>query len=387
MAQHRNRERDAAPREQSGRGTTGSRPGDARGSGAQPAAGRQKPATSRTESGAAGATRAADDAAWTAGAGTRQRDEEGKGGAPRALEQKASFYERAAARQARQWERYESRYGANREVVHRDDDRHRREGRGDARGQTHVSRGRERTPEPGGPGGTTLGYSHDTGYGVAHGYERDSSDRFAGAEGRGHDTEKVADRDVHDSARRGYQAFERGSSFGAYEQEQPAPSGRESPRRRTRWQREQVVAGEIMTRDPKCVTATAGVREVAEIMRAENCGIVPVVDEHGRLQGVVTDRDIVMRTLAEGRSPVEVRVSDVMTDDVEAVTADTPLRNVVDLMGERQIRRVPVVDREDRVVGIIAMADVANRADYDEDLQEALEEISARRSFWSKLWS
>ncbi|HJR41036.1 MAG TPA: CBS domain-containing protein, partial [Gemmatimonadaceae bacterium] len=87
-----------------------------------------------------------------------------------------------------------------------------------------------------------------------------------------------------------------------------------------------------------------------------------------------------------GNNPLALRVADVMTEDVEAVTPDELVRDVVDLMGDRQIRRVPVVDADDRLVGIISMADVATRADFDEDLQDALEEISARRSFWSRVF-
>jgi CBS domain-containing protein len=142
-----------------------------------------------------------------------------------------------------------------------------------------------------------------------------------------------------------------------------------------------------MTSDIKATTKRSTLQNVAEIMKDENCGIVPVVDESHKLLGVVTDRDIVIRTLAEGRSPIEVSVEDVMTDDVEAVRPDEELKDVVELMGDKQIRRVPVVDRDDRLVGIISMGDIATRADYDEDLQEALERISSKRSFWSRLWS
>jgi CBS domain-containing protein len=154
-----------------------------------------------------------------------------------------------------------------------------------------------------------------------------------------------------------------------------------------RWQREPLTATEIMTRDPRTVTPEMPLAEVASLMKSENCGIVPVVDAERRLLGVVTDRDLVMRTLAEGRSADGVVVRDVMTDDVEAVTAHDPVRQVIELMGRSQVRRIPVVDRQDRLLGIISMADVANRADYDEDLQDALERISARRSFWARVWS
>jgi CBS domain-containing protein len=163
------------------------------------------------------------------------------------------------------------------------------------------------------------------------------------------------------------------------------PSQRET-QRRGRWRREPVLARDIMTSSPRSVRPDASLREVARIMRDENTGIVPVCEADGRLLGVVTDRDIVMRTLASEESPAEATARDVMTDDVEAVTPDENLHDVVHLMGEHQVRRIPVVERDDRLVGIISMADVATRADYDEDLQDALEEISARRSFWSRLF-
>ena len=153
-----------------------------------------------------------------------------------------------------------------------------------------------------------------------------------------------------------------------------------------RWKREPVLARDIMTGNPESVRPESTLRDVARIMRDENTGIVPVCSAEGKLLGVVTDRDIVMRTLADDESPANAMARDVMTADVEAVTPDEELRDVVHLMGEHQIRRVPVVERGDRLVGIISMADVATRADYDEDLQDALEEISAKRSFWSKMF-
>lgn len=148
------------------------------------------------------------------------------------------------------------------------------------------------------------------------------------------------------------------------------------------WQREPLAARDVMTRNPKTVTRQSAHREAAAIMRDENCGVVPVVDSAGRLEGILTDRDIVVRGVAHDRA-LELRIEDVMTDDVSAVTEDEPLTSVLDLMGRKQVRRVPVVDRDDRLLGIISMADIANRADYDEDLQDAFERISSRRSFWS----
>ncbi len=178
-----------------------------------------------------------------------------------------------------------------------------------------------------------------------------------------------------------------GASFGFVREEERLADWGEMARDRDEgqgrrfWQREPLAARDVMTRNPRTVDRESPIREAAIIMRDENCGVVPVVDASGRLQGILTDRDIVVRGLVELGG--DRLIEGVMTDDVSAVTEDEPLTSVLDLMGRRQIRRVPVVDRNDRLLGIISMADIANRADYDEDLQDAFERISSRRSFWS----
>jgi CBS domain-containing protein len=154
---------------------------------------------------------------------------------------------------------------------------------------------------------------------------------------------------------------------------------------RRRWQREPLTAREVMTRNVRTARLDSPVRDVAQIMKDEDCGVVPVVNEQGSLVGIVTDRDLVVRGFTGGKTPDQLRVSDVMTDDVEAVTPDENLHGIIALMGRKQIRRIPVVERDDRIVGIISMGDIANRADYDEELQEALDRVSSKRSFWSRL--
>lgn len=179
-----------------------------------------------------------------------------------------------------------------------------------------------------------------------------------------------------------------GASLGYGREEERAADWGETSRDRDRgqgrrfWRREPLAARDVMTRNPKTVTRQSSIREAAVIMRDENCGVVPVVDASGRLEGILTDRDIVVRGLVNASTPA-LLIEGVMTDDVSAVTEDEPLTSVLDLMGRRQVRRVPVVGRDDRLLGIISMADIANRADYDEDLQDAFERISSRRSFWS----
>jgi CBS domain-containing protein len=157
--------------------------------------------------------------------------------------------------------------------------------------------------------------------------------------------------------------------------------------RRTHWSREPYTVRDIMTKDPESVTPQTGVRDVARLMKDENVGALPVVDDSRRLQGMVTDRDLVLRILAEDRQGMQVRVEDIMSRDVEAVTEDEDVLEVLDVMGRKQVRRLPVVDEQDRLMGIVSISDIAQKADYEEELQEALEKLSSRRSFGSRLWT
>lgn len=186
------------------------------------------------------------------------------------------------------------------------------------------------------------------------------------------------------------QPFDRGSVYGTVnlppQRGARAAPGRSDRRARaSRWRREPLTARDIMTRDVKSVHADANIRDAAKIMRDENAGVVPVVNDDDTLCGVVTDRDIVMRSIAEGTDPMRLTAGELMTSHVDAATPDEAVVDVIRLMGDKQIRRVPVVDERDRLVGIISIADIATRADYDTDLQDALEEISLRRSFWTGL--
>ena len=139
-----------------------------------------------------------------------------------------------------------------------------------------------------------------------------------------------------------------------------------------------------MTRNPKSVKPTDTVEQVAQVMIDQDTGIVPVVD-NDRLLGVITDRDIVVRLVGKGADLKSAQAREVMSDDVECVTEKDTLDDVLRLMGEHQIRRVPVVGRNDALVGIISMADLAREADVDEQLQQAFEEISSERAFWTRL--
>lgn len=155
---------------------------------------------------------------------------------------------------------------------------------------------------------------------------------------------------------------------------------------RSRWLKEPLSARDVMTRNPRTVMPSTTLKDAALVMRDEDTGIVPVCDESGKLLGVLTDRDMVVRAFAFDKVPGAMRVADIMSDDVEACTEEESVHEILELMGRNQIRRVPVVDRDDRLIGIISMGDIARKADTDEELQGALHKVSARRSFWSKMF-
>jgi CBS domain-containing protein len=130
---------------------------------------------------------------------------------------------------------------------------------------------------------------------------------------------------------------------------------------------------DVMTPDPRTVTPNDSIQAAAQIMREEDTGIVPVV-ENGRLAGVVTDRDIVTRAVARGMPPTE-RVGQVATAVIEAVTPDVSTREAARIMGEHQVRRLPVVENG-RLVGIVSLGDLAVKEGKDSRIGDTLENIS-----------
>ena len=123
-----------------------------------------------------------------------------------------------------------------------------------------------------------------------------------------------------------------------------------------------MLAREIMTANPTCCSPDDTAEDVARVMREHDCGCVPVVDSKSRrLLGVVTDRDLVVRGLAEGLTGGS-EVRDLMSPDPCCCSPDADHRTVEKLMSDNQVRRVPVVDASGRCVGIIATADLAMAA-------------------------
>jgi len=135
---------------------------------------------------------------------------------------------------------------------------------------------------------------------------------------------------------------------------------------------------DIMTTGVKTIAGTANLQELAKLMSDHDIGAVPVVEVagNGKVIGIVTDRDIVIRAVAQGKVPAEVEVSHVMSSRIFTVREDDDLDKVFALMSEKQVRRVPVVDAEDRIVGIIAQADVATESDESKKVANVIESIS-----------
>lgn len=139
---------------------------------------------------------------------------------------------------------------------------------------------------------------------------------------------------------------------------------------------------EIMTRNVKTANRETSLQDVAALMREGDMGAVPVV-ENGKLVGIVTDRDIVVRAVAEGKD-VSTVVGEVMTTEIFASKENDFVFEAIRLMGDKQIRRIPVINESSELVGIIAMADVALETEDEREIAETLEEISSGSGFWKK---
>ncbi|MDQ3253457.1 MAG: CBS domain-containing protein [Acidobacteriota bacterium] len=174
--------------------------------------------------------------------------------------------------------------------------------------------------------------------------------------------------------------------------------------------RSHVRCRDIMTRDVTVATRDATITEVAAMMRDEDTGVIPVVDRaeattpsvdtgtqelrrakngyagNGKLVGLITDRDIVVRAIAEGLDTHTTRAEEIMTTDIHTAQPNDRVIDVIRKMGDKQVRRIPVVDRDGSLRGIISMADVALETEEDRELADALEEISSGSSFWSKVF-
>lgn len=130
---------------------------------------------------------------------------------------------------------------------------------------------------------------------------------------------------------------------------------------------------EVMTRDVQTISTQDSVQRAAQLMDELNVGAIPVVDD-GRLVGMITDRDITVRSVAVGQDPASTRVNDVMSTDVRTCTVDQGVEDVLAQMADVQIRRVPVVDGNGQVIGIVSLGGVVTKAPVE--VEQTLDEIS-----------
>ena len=137
-------------------------------------------------------------------------------------------------------------------------------------------------------------------------------------------------------------------------------------------------AQDIMSRNPSCVTPDTSIVDAARLMKDENVGVVPVVESENskKLVGVLTDRDIAVRAVAEGRDSANTSVGHIMTSDVRTTAPTDSIKEVMQLMGTEQVRRVPVVDERGALVGIIAQADIVLEAKDNKEAEKTIEKIS-----------
>lgn len=137
-------------------------------------------------------------------------------------------------------------------------------------------------------------------------------------------------------------------------------------------------SSDVMTRNPVCALPDDSVASVAQLMKERDIGPIPIVEDivSKRLLGIVTDRDLAMKVVAEGRDPNTTKVRDVMTQDVVTSRDDDEIQATLEAMSQHQLRRILVVDAENTLVGIIAQADIATRMDQPEKTGEVVKEIS-----------
>ena len=135
---------------------------------------------------------------------------------------------------------------------------------------------------------------------------------------------------------------------------------------------------EVMTNNPVCCLPNDTVASFAELMNSGNIGSIPVIENEQtkKLIGIVTDRDLTLKIVAKGLDAKSTKVETVMTRKVVTCRADDDLQKALDAMAENQLRRIPVVDADNKIMGIIAQADVATRIDQPEKTAEMVKEIS-----------
>jgi CBS domain-containing protein len=136
-----------------------------------------------------------------------------------------------------------------------------------------------------------------------------------------------------------------------------------------------ILVRHVMTEAPKCLSPERTVADAAGLMEQYDVGVIPLADENDTLVGLVTDRDLVLRVLAKQRDPRDVRLGDIATTSVVTITPDTNIADARDLLAQHKIRRLPVV-KEGKLVGILALGDIAVADASKRAVGEVLDEVS-----------
>jgi CBS domain-containing protein len=232
-----------------------------------------------------------------------------------------------------------------------------------------------------------------------------------GREERGYNPNSEEYRRIRPSVRDNYRSddYDRPSNYGPpmdYREQDYGYEPRRYREERRGASRSHLRCRDIMTRDVTFATRKTSLEEVARLMRDEDTGVIPVLESidmtvrgetageigkqngsyAGRLIGLITDRDIVIRAIAEGKDPRSTSAEEVMTTDIHTAQPNDRVIDAIRKMGDKQVRRIPVVDREGNLRGIISMADVALETEDDQELAHALEDISSGSSFWSRIF-
>ena len=132
---------------------------------------------------------------------------------------------------------------------------------------------------------------------------------------------------------------------------------------------------DFMTPNPVCVTEKETVRDVARIMAREDTGVVPVCDGK-QVIGMITDRDIVVRLVAQGRDPANTRVNEAMTRNVRTIKDDSTVTDALQMMSNAHVKRVAVINDRSELVGIVSIGDIASETKDTDKVGKAVEEIS-----------
>lgn len=165
---------------------------------------------------------------------------------------------------------------------------------------------------------------------------------------------------------------------------------------------------DIMTRDLAVATRDTVLVEVAIMMKEEDTGVIPVVEyntnagnggtdvgdrrmrggySYGKLVGLVTDRDMVVRAVAEDKEPRATRAEEIMSTDLYTARPNDRVVDVLRKMGDKQVRRIPVVSENGNLRGMISLGDIALETEADRELADALEDISKKSNFWGRIFS